>query len=166
MPPRVRKGALTLHVAFSVGWIGAAGGYVAIALAGLTSRDAEVVRAAYLTMELIAWQVLVPLSLGSLVSGLVSSLGTTWGLFRHYWVLFKLLLNLVATAVLLGYAQSIGHIADVAAQPTWSSADLDVLRNSTHVIHSTGGLLVLLTALVLAVYKPRGTTPYGQRGAP
>jgi hypothetical protein len=40
-----------------------------------------------------AWSVLVPLSLGSLLTGLVLSLGTTWGLLRHYWVLIKLLIR-------------------------------------------------------------------------
>ena len=42
------------------------------------------VRAAYLAMELTAWFIIVPLSLASPVTGLVQSLGTAWGLFRHY----------------------------------------------------------------------------------
>ena len=41
-------------------------------------------RGAYLAMDLIGWFVIVPLSLASLLTGLVQALGTTWGLFRHY----------------------------------------------------------------------------------
>ncbi|MGH3985550.1 MAG: DUF2269 domain-containing protein [Pseudonocardiaceae bacterium] len=163
MTLRLRKFALTAHVTFSVGWLGAVAVYLALAVAGLTSQDAQMVRAAYLMMELSAWFVIVPLALASLLTGLVSSLGTTWGLFRHYWVLFKLLLNILATIVLLLYTQSISYFAGVAAETTLSSADLGDLRNPTHVLHAGAGLLVLLMATTLAVYKPRGMTRYGRR---
>ena len=101
MTPRLRKFALTAHVVSSVGWLGAVAGFLALAAAGLTSQDAQMVRAAYLAMELIAWFVIVPLALASLLTGLVQSVGTTWGLFRHYWVLAKLLVTVLATIVLL-----------------------------------------------------------------
>lgn len=58
---------------------------MALAVSGLTSADVQTVRAAYLAMDLIGWFVIVPLSLASLLTGLVQSLGTRWGLFRHYW---------------------------------------------------------------------------------
>jgi hypothetical protein len=63
------------------------------------------VRAAYLSMELTGWLVIVPLSLASLLTGLVQSLGTTWGLFRDCWVLAKLSMTIVATAVLMLHMQ-------------------------------------------------------------
>lgn len=55
------------------------------------------VRAAYLAMDLTGRFVIVPLSLGSLLTGRVQSLGTTWGLFRHYWVLMKFQITILAT---------------------------------------------------------------------
>ncbi|MGH8933676.1 MAG: hypothetical protein ACRDZO_24355 [Egibacteraceae bacterium] len=88
MTPRLRKFALTAHATSSVGWLGAVVVFLALAVVGLTSQDAQTVRGAYLVMEPAAWFVL-PLAIASLLTGLVSSLGTTWGLFRHYWVLFK-----------------------------------------------------------------------------
>ena len=63
MTPRLRKFGLTAHVMFSVGWLGAVAAYLALAIAGLTSQDAQMVRAAYLAMKLIGWSVIVPLSL-------------------------------------------------------------------------------------------------------
>jgi hypothetical protein len=51
----------------------------------------------------------------------------------------------------------------VAAQATLSSDDLGLLRTPSVVIHSALALLVLLVATTLAVYKPRGMTPYGRR---
>jgi hypothetical protein len=57
-----------------------------------------------------------------------------WGLFRHYWVVVKLVLNIVATAL--------------ACAPTR---------------HAVLALLILITATVLAIYKPRGLTRHGWR---
>ena len=160
MTPRVRKFALTAHVASSVGWLGAIAGFLALAVVGLTSQDAQTVRGAYLVMEPAAWFVLVPLAFASLLTGLVQSLGTTWGLFRHYWVLFKLLINIVATIVLLTYMETFRFMAGVAADP---SADLGAVRNVSPALHAGAALLLLLVATTLAVYKPRGMTRYGRR---
>ncbi len=163
MTPDLRKFVLLAHVTSSVGWLGAVAGFLALAVAGLVSEDAQRVRAAYLAMELTAWFIIVPLSLASLLSGLVQSLGTVWGLFRHYWVLFKLLINVFATVVLLMYMQTLGYFAGVAADMTLSSADLLALRSLSPVLHAGAALFLLLVATTLAVYKPRGLTPYGQR---
>jgi len=160
MPPRLRQFALTAHVTSSVGWLGAVAVFLALAVVGLTSQDAQTVRGAYLVMEPAAWFVLVPLAFASLLTGIVQSLGTPWGLFRHYWVLFKLLLNLIATIVLLIYMETFRFMAGVAADP---SADLGVVRNASPGLHAALALLVLLVATVLAVYKPRGMTRYGWR---
>jgi hypothetical protein len=161
MTPRVRKFALTAHVASSVGWLGAVAGFLALAVAGLVSQDARTVRAAYLVMELIGWSVLVPLSLASLLTGLVQALGTEWGLFRHYWVLFKLLITAFATLVLLMYMPTLGYLSGVAAQTTLSGGDLGGLRSGSPALHAGGGLVVLLVATTLSVYKPRGMTRCG-----
>jgi uncharacterized membrane protein len=73
----------------------------------LTTQNAQIVRAAYLAMELNAWFVIVPLVLSSLLTGLVQALGTMWGLFRHYWVLAKLVLTVLITIILLLQMQPI-----------------------------------------------------------
>jgi uncharacterized membrane protein len=160
MTPRVRKLALTAHVSASVGWLGAVAGFLGLSVVGLTSDDADTVRGAYLVMEPAAWFVLVPLAFASLLTGLAQALGTTWGLFQHYWVLFKLLINVVATLVLLTYMETFRVLADVAADP---SADLSVVRNASPTLHAGAALLLLLGATTLAVYKPRGLTRYGRR---
>ncbi len=159
MPPRLRKFALAAHITFSVGWIGAVAGYIALDVAAATSRDAQTLRAAYLAMGLIAWYVIVPLALASLLTGLVMSLGTKWGLFRHYWVLISLLLTIFATVVLLSHMPTVSSLADVARE-----ADGAVLGGlGGDLFHAGGGLLVLLVITVLNVYKPRGMTRYGWR---
>jgi hypothetical protein len=157
LTPRLRKFVFTAHVVSSVGWIGAVVAYLALVAAALTSPDAQTVRAAFLAMEL-TYFVLVPLAFVALLTGVVQSLGTTWGLFRHYWVIFKLLLTVLATFVLLLNMQTVSSLADVAAR---DSADLPGAGGQ--LLHAGVGLLVLLVTATLAVYKPRGMTRYGRR---
>ncbi len=162
MTSNLRKFALTVHIIFSVGWFGAVVAYLALALAGLTGHDAQRVRAAYLSMELIGRCVIVPSSLATLLAGLVESLGTPWGLFRHWWVLVKFLLTTGAILVLLRHMQVVSRVSGIAAEMTLSATDFRTLRLQL-VVHAVGGLLVLLTATALSVYKPWGMTPYGWR---
>jgi len=155
----LRKFALTVHLAVSVGWIGAVVAYLALAVSAETSSDAATVRAAWVAMELTGWFVIVPLALAALLSGLVVSLGSSWGLFRHYWVLFAFVLTLMSTVVLLLHLPTVSLRADVAR--TADAADLG--RLGSDLIHPGLGLVVLLVVMVLNVYKPRGQTGYGQR---
>lgn len=129
MTPRLRKFALTVHVTSSVGWIGAVVGFLVLVVAALTTQDAKTVHAAWIAMELIGWFAIVPLAFVSLLTGLVMSLGTKWGLFRHYWVLFKLLLTIISTVVLLLNMQTVSFLADVAAE-TGSTELLGMRGNS------------------------------------
>jgi hypothetical protein len=115
MAPALRRFALTWHVTLSVGWIGAVAVFLALAALGLTSQEPGTVRGVYLVMEHAAWLTLVPFAFASLVTGLVMSLGTTWGLFQHYWVVFKLAITLFATLVLMMYMQTFADLI-VAAQ--------------------------------------------------
>ena len=157
-----RKFALTAHATFSVGLLGSIAAFLALAVAGLTSQDAQMVRAAYPAMALIARLVIVPLAFASLLTGLIQSLGTPWGLFRHYWVVVKLLLTVFATSVLLAKMSLIGYAATLSTEATLYRADLRAAGIQL-VVHAAGGLLVLLMPAVLSVYKPPGLTQYGWR---
>jgi hypothetical protein len=162
MAPRLRKFALTAHVTASVGWLGAVAAFLALSVAGLTNQDAQLVRGAYLAMGLMAWYVILPLCLASLVTGIIQSLGTTWGLFRHYWVLMKLVINVLSTIILLIHMRPISYLAGVAAETTLSSGDHLQVRIQM-VVASGAAVLALLVATMLSVYKPRGLTLYGRR---
>jgi hypothetical protein len=157
MPPRARKVVLTAHVVSSVGWLGAVVAYIALDVAAVASHDAQLVRAAYIGMALTVWYVIVPLALASVLIGIINALGTTWGLFRHYWVLVKLVLTVVATLVLLVETSTVSSLADIAV----TGADPRELPGT--LPHSVGGLIILLITTILSVFKPRGLTRYGWR---
>lgn len=70
--PRVRKFALAARLTYSVGWLGAVIGFIAHAVAGfLTNQDVQIVRTAYMMMDLTGWFVFVPHSFATLIPGLV-----------------------------------------------------------------------------------------------
>jgi hypothetical protein len=161
MTPHIRKIALTTHIVCSVGWIGAVATFLLLAIAGLTSADAQLVRAAYLGMNLIGWAVIFPLSLASLLSGIIQALGTVRGLFRHYWVLIKLVITALASGLLLVHLQPVTKMAEMASESALGSGDMTEMRLQL-VADAGAAMFALLVAAVLSVYKPRGVTRYGQ----
>jgi hypothetical protein len=68
---------------------------------------------------------------------------------------------LFATVVLVVETQTIAAHAAVAADPAASDDEVRALGST--LVHSVGGMLVLLAVLVINVYKPQGLTPYGWR---
>lgn len=164
MTPRARKLALTSHVTFSLGWLGAVVAYLAVAITGLTSVDVELVRGTYLSMQVIIWFVIVPCAIAAFASGLVQSLATEWGLFRHYWIVAKLALTVLGTAILLLHGPRVSEMAVRAAESAMATGDHRQHRIAL-VIHAVGGLVLLLAMTTLSVFKPWGKTRYGKGDA-
>jgi hypothetical protein len=159
MGARLRKLVLLTHVVASVGWIGAVAAYLALVIAALTSDSAETVQGAFIAMELVYFA-LVPLAATALITGLTQSLGSSWGLFRHYWVVIKLVLTVVAITVMLLNLSGVSSHADHVTH----SPGADMRSEAVHQLQHAGvGLLMLLVAASLGLYKPRGMTRYGRR---
>ncbi|HYY45096.1 MAG TPA: DUF2269 domain-containing protein, partial [Actinomycetota bacterium] len=159
MATSLRKLTLGVHLTFSGGWIGSAGAYLALGIVAVTAEDVQTVRVVWAAMELIGWYVIVPLALASLLTGLFMALMSRWGLFRHYWVVFSLVLTAFATVILLLHMPAVSEMADLAQRaegPTLDSLGGDLF-------HSGIGLALLLVIQGLNVYKPRGLTRYGWR---
>jgi len=166
MTPMLRKLTITAHVAFSIGWMGAVAAFLALSIAGVTSHDAEVVRGAYLSMNLISRFVIIPLCFAALATGLLEALGTPWGLFRYYWIVIKFGLAVFATFALLMH--QFGAIAVAAKHVSQGGTEALFGTSFAHlqnelVLAPSLSVLLLLTATALGVYKPWGLTPYGVR---
>ena len=166
MTPALRKLTITAHVAFSVGWLGAVAAFLVLSIAGLTSHDAEVVRGAYLSMDLISRFIVIPMCFAALATGLLQALGTPWGLFRYYWIVMKFGLAIFATIALLIHqfavmAEAARRVSGAAAE-TLFSAELGPLK--TELVRAPSlAILLLLVVTTLGVYKPWGLTRYGRR---
>lgn len=162
LSPALRKLALTAHVTASVGWLGAVAAFLALAVAGLSGNVEHEVRASYIAMDLTTRYVILPLCFASLLTGLLSSLGSPWGLFRHYWVVIKLALTVAGTLLLLLHSRPIAFLAHVAAESAMRAADHRQLRAQL-VFDAAAALVLLLVNTTLALYKPGGLTRYGWR---
>ena len=165
MPAGLRKAALTVHVLASVGWAGAAAAFLALAVTGLASGQAAVVPAVYVAADVVATKVIAPLALAAVATGVVQSLGTPWGLLRHWWVIAKLVVSSAATLLLLLHLQPVGQVADAAAAGDLGAGDLQGLRAQL-VVQGVLALAALLGTTALSVVKPSGRTRYGRRVRP
>ncbi len=153
-----RKIALSAHATSSVGWFGAVVAFLALALIGLRGDGTDgLVRSAYIAMEAVGWFVIVPFSLASLATGLIQSLGTQWGVFRHYWVVSKLLITVGASLLIMLHMQVVSTVAQAAST---GSLSVDHLRDPRMQLVADAGAasVVLLIAIVLSIFKPQGRT--------
>ena len=155
----LRKAVLSAHLTVSVGWIGAVVAYLGLGATAINTSNVQTIRSAWVAMEVIGWFVIVPLAIASLMSGLVMALGTSWGLFRHYWVAISFVLTLISTAVLILHMPTVSSTVDVALRS--EGAALEALGGD--LFHPAIGLVILLVVQVLNLYKPQGLTRYGWR---
>jgi hypothetical protein len=166
MPRSLRKLVLTVHVVVSVGWIGIEAGLLTLGLTGLNTRDPELPRTAYVAAGLFGGIFLVPVSMGTLVTGILFSVGTPWGLARHYWVLvnFVLTVALAAGGILVLNRRLQEASVRVSEGPlnTLTSADVGALQFQIVAAVSVA-LPLLVMATTLSVYKPWGRTWFGPR---
>jgi hypothetical protein len=166
MTPALRKLTITAHITFSVGWLGAVAAFLVLSIAGLTSRDAEVVRGAYLSMNLISRFIIIPLCLAALFTGLIQALGTPWGLFRYYWIVVKFGLAVFATIALLIHQSVVMAVAAkrVSGSTTEALFSADLAPLKAELVRAPSlAIVLLLVVTTLGVYKPWGLTAYGRR---
>jgi hypothetical protein len=164
---RARRVWLTAHVGFSVGWLGVALTMSALAIIGWTADSHTMRHGAYELLHVIDLAVAIP-SMGlSIITGLVVSLGTKWGLVKHWWVLTKFAISvsipLVAGTVESALADELAlRTADPAGQPGGTGVALVACLGAFTV--------VLWAATILSVVKPWGRTRWWRRvpvaGAP
>lgn len=160
---RTRKTLVVAHVVASVGWLGSVATVLGLAAAAWSSDEVNDVSAVYIASDLVGRYVLIPLAFATLGTGVLVSVASVWGLLRHYWVVAKLLITLVATAVLVLYLGTLDAIADDARAWSGGSSALRRIGVPSLLLHTSGALVLLLFATVLAVFKPRGLTRYGWR---
>ncbi len=160
LSPRWNRLVITTHVSTSIAWVGAVACFLALAIVGFTSQNAQRAQASYIAMDLITWFVILPLSLASPVSGIVQGLGTAWGLLRHYWVVVKLFITVPSIVLLLLHMAPTSRLAAAAESNSLDPQALEGLRLQL-IGDSAAALFVLLMMTALSIYKPKGLTPMG-----
>lgn len=153
-----RRATLVVHVIAAAGWLGLTLGLLALASAAITTDSASVTEAAARSMKIFADWLVLPLALLTLLSGLLLSLGTPWGLARHRWVYTKFWLTLATTAA-SAFALRPG-INDTVATV---SAGAPVTDPTGLIAGPIVSLSAYLFMTVISVLKPWGLTRRGQK---
>lgn len=157
-----RKILFVAHIIFSIGWFGAVAAFVVLNVCALKSQDIQVIRSAYIAMDLLGWYLILPFCFGSLLIGLTQALFTSWGLFKHYWIAAKFFLAVGCTILLLVHMQSISKGAMLASMTLFSITelqDIGIMLRTKSIL----ALLVLLAITTISVYKPWGKIQFGRR---
>lgn len=160
LSPRLRKFFLTLHVGTSVGWLGASMGMVVLSVTGLVTRNPELRHHAYAFMHIFDLTIVIPLVVLSIVTGLVVSFGTPWGLIRYWWVLVKFVLALGIVAF-AGVRENFWVRGLVARTAEDRGADLGGV-DFWLTVCMVAFCVALWTATTLSIYKPWGKTKWGR----
>ena len=160
MSRRRRKLVLTLHVGTSVGWLGAAIAMTVLLVAGLVTRNPALRHSAFTFMHVYDLAVMIPLGYLALITGALLSVGTNWGLLKHWWIVTKLVLT-VAVLVFAGVFTSGWVLEGVARTAEDPMADLGVLAAQL-VANVVAFNVVFWTNTTISVFKPWGPTPRGQ----
>ena len=147
-----RRALLVVHVAVSVGWLGLTLGLLALGIAAYATADPSLTEAAYRAMKVFADWLLAPIALATFGSGVILSLGTPWGLARHWWVWLKFWITLgTAAATVFALRPEIAHAA-AAGVPDISLVAAPSVATSAYLF---------MTAV--SVLKPWGLTRRGRR---
>lgn len=162
--PTARKTVLAVHVIASVSWIGASLCLVTLALTGRFASDAKVSTGAYVATNVITSNVTVPVSLATLVTGLLIAMGTKWGLFRHWWVLVSLLATALMTGLVFFALDPLtSEIARRALAADGSVPTADAVGNLgvSAIVAPCVATVALSAIAALNVFKPRGRVRSG-----
>jgi hypothetical protein len=152
---QMKKFLLSLHLLFSIGWLGAVAGFLALSLTGYFSKDIWVVKSSYISMNIIMKYVIVPTCIGSLISGIVQSATSNWGFFKYYWILAKMVLTVIITFLLLLHTSLISSLAYIATYDDLLQSDLSKERFQV-IFDAFGAFLILIVIVCISVFKPWG----------
>jgi hypothetical protein len=156
----LRKSLLTLHVVTAVGLLGSVAGLLVAATRAATRDDPVDAHAIYELMAILPFALGIPLSFLALGSGVVLGLTSRWRVLRHWWVTAKL--ALLGATILLG-ALVVGPTVDTLADGTASADAVDRAGAWRLVVVLTTQLVMVLTAVILAMFRPGGRTPWAGR---
>jgi len=159
MSRRTRRVWLTLHIGVSAGWLGVALTMTALAITGVVTDSHSVRHGAYELLHIVDLAAAIPSMALSIITGLVVSLGTKWGLVKHWWVLVKFGISLTIPVIAGTLESSLAdelaiRTADPAGQPGGVGIALTVCLASF-----TAALWI---ATILSVVKPWDRTRWGR----
>lgn len=162
--PRPYRVLLITHAVLGASWLGAA--VAGLLILTVVMDEGSIVGAAK-AVRLIDLLLYIPLDVLTLATGLIFSIKTRWGFFRHGWVAAKYLINLsifITAGVVLSPALiTLDTLVAEHGASAWQLAEFQSARSL--FVGMTGLYCVMLaTAVALPAVKPRIPLPFQGRG--
>ena len=144
----MRRAVLTAHILCSVALLGDVAGFLAVAIRAATTDDPALEAASYELLEMFSLVFGIPLSFGALITGVLLTRVSKWGIRRHRWVTVKL--GLIVSVILMG---------SFVLGPTTASMQQGGDAGLALILGSAYDVLALSLAVGISVYKPRLKPP-------
>ncbi|SES47219.1 hypothetical protein [Actinokineospora terrae] len=152
---RWRQSTVWLHVLTSVGWMAQALALLTLLVVGRVTEDPALRSGSAEFAHIVDTTLLAPMANAAAATGIVLSAATSWGFFRHWWVLVKFVVTVVQLNVGI-FVLSVGLNETVAAARAGEQVEAPVPQ--------LVGSVVMVTAIAvqawLSVVKPGGRTPW------
>jgi hypothetical protein len=154
-----KKWLLTLHLLFSGLMLGEAFVFLILSITAVTTNDTGVLQACYTSMHVLSKTAVRYSVIFALMTGILLSVRTQWGLFKFYWIIAKEGLTILSVA--LG---PIGmYVWTLKAVKLTSAEGSRVFQDPAFIVNRgelwTGIILQILSLtaiLVISVFKPWG----------
>jgi hypothetical protein len=144
--PQVRRAVLTVHIVASVGLLGDVAAVLAVNVRAATTADPALAASSYELLAMFSVLFGIPLSMLSLLTGLLLATTSRWGVLRYRWVAGKLML--IVSVIVVG-SFVLGPATD-AMRDGRDGAELRL------ILGSAWDVAALLLATGLSVFKPGG----------
>jgi len=145
-----------IHLMFFISWIGGGTGLIFLMFIAQPAVPDDIYMK-FRSMQVIDDYIIIPGALGSLATGLVYSLWTNWGFFRHRWLTVKWILTIAQ--ILFGtfaLGPWLNGNVDIAMKVRGAAlSDPVFLDNISHIeLWGTIQVLFLIFMMVISVIKP------------
>lgn len=157
-----KKALLTVHLLFASIMLGVMVTFLVLSIAAATTSNPAVFEACYAVMLVLAGSSVRASTIGTVVTGVLLSVLTHWGLLKYYWIIAKELLTVAAIGI--GFVGI--YVWSLKAADLSGGVGLNALHNPEFLanrLYLVAGIVCQLVSLValfaLSVYKP-----WGKRG--
>ncbi|MDD9265538.1 hypothetical protein ACFPES_00690 [Paenibacillus sp. GCM10023248] len=154
-----KKWLLSLHLLFAAIMLGTSVTFLILSITAASTEDSGLLLACYKAMHVLSATSVRASVIGTIVTGVLLSLWTHWGLVKYYWIIAKEVLS--AIAILLGpigmymwTLRGISYLTDTGV----GAADQGAYVVNTISLFIGIGLQIasLVAMFLLSVFKPWG----------
>lgn len=154
-----KRWLLSLHLLFSAILFGNSVIFLVLSIAAAVTNDENVLKSSYTSMHIMATSSVRASTIGTVVTGIMLSLWTKWGLFKFYWIILKEILTIVSIGLgIIGF-----YLWTLEAFSITSTKGLNALQNPVFIenryqlfIGIILQIISLAIMIVISVFKPWG----------